>query len=251
MYIPKTVLITGATGGFGVEFAKAFEGAGTSKIYLHGRSLEKLQLLAKELACDVELIHCDLLDEDAIEDAFSDIEAVDLLINNAGGAIGLEKADDSDWDDWTKMLQINVGSLMQITNIMLPKMVEAGRGHIINIGSVAGNWPYPGGHIYCASKAFVKQFSLAMRPDLLGKNVRVTNIEPGAVETEFSLKRFKGDKEKADQVYRNWRALQAKDIADTVLFVGTLPEHVNITSLEVMSTDQANGPFIYHKEGNS
>lgn len=246
-YIPNTALITGATGGFGEAFALGLEKAGVKKLFLHGRSKQKLETLKDKLKCEVVLLECDLLHDASIDTVFKDVGAVDLLINNAGGAIGLDQVDTADYADWQTMIQLNVGSLVHITNLILPEMVAAKKGHVINIGSVAGNWPYPGGHIYCGSKAFVQQFSRAMRPDLLGKNIRVTNIEPGAVETDFSLKRFKGDKEKADAVYKNWRALQAKDIADTVVFAATLPEHVNITTLEVMSTDQANGPFVFHK----
>ena len=246
-YIPNNVLITGATSGFGKAFADKFDKIGVKKIYLHARNLEKAEKIKAELSCEVEIVICDLTDNDAIDKAFSNLPAIDLLINNAGGALGMDKTQDSNLEDWDTMISTNVTSMVRITRLLLPNMVKQKRGHIINIASIAGNWPYPMGNVYCASKAFVKQFTLAMRSDLLGTNVRATSIEPGMAETEFSLKRFKGDVDKANQIYAGTRPLYAEDIADTVLFTATLPEHVNITSMEVMPTDQVNGPLLVHR----
>lgn len=247
-YRPKTILITGATSDFGVAFARKFSNAGAEKIYLHGRNPEKLKCVQDALPCATQALVCDLTDSAAIDEVFGDLSDIDLLINNAGGALGPENAYNADIEDWDKMVQVNVLALTRITRHILPDMVARKRGHVINISSVAGNWPYPTGHVYCASKAFVTQFSLALRADLIGTKVRVTNIEPGMVETDFSLKRFKGDEEKAKSIYANTRPLHVDDIAETVLFASQLPEHANITRLEIMSADQATGPLAVHRE---
>ena len=249
-YLPKTILITGATSDFGIAFAKKYDASGAEKIYLHGRDEDKLQKLQHMLRCETEIIVCDLTDNAAIDTAFADLKDIDLLINNAGGALGLEKVHEANLDDWDHMIQVNVSALIRITRHIVPHMVERKSGHIINISSVAGSWPYPGGHVYCASKSFVTQFSLAMRSDLVGTKVRVTSIEPGLVQTDFSLKRFKGDQEKADAVYADTRPLKAEDIAETVFFASAMPEHANITRLEIMATEQATGPFTIYRDAN-
>ena len=235
-------MITGATGGFGVAFAKRFANAGC-KLVLHGRNAAKLDALCDTLDVPVHKLVFDICDREetakqinAIPDDFKNI---DVLVNNAGGALGLDKAQEADIEDWENMIEMNNTSLVRITRLVLPNMVARKRGHIINIGSIAGNWPYPGGHVYCAVKAFVKQFSLAIRPDLQGTNVRVTNIEPGMAETPFSVNRFKGDEEKAATVYAGTTPLTAEDIAESVFWAATLPEHVNINSLEIMPTKQS------------
>lgn len=241
-YHPKIVLITGATGGFGQAFAKRFADIGCSLI-LHGRTQSKLDAMTTQFNVPVHTLCFDITDKTAtkaalegLPDAFKNI---DVLINNAGGALGLDKIQDASLEDLEDMIAMNNTSLVRVTRLVLPTMVRNKRGHIINIGSIAGNWPYGGGHVYCAVKAFVRQFSLAIRPDLQGTNVRVTNIEPGMVETQFSLARFKGDKAKADAVYANTTPLQADDIAETVLWAATLPEHININTMEVMPTKQS------------
>lgn len=242
--IPKTVLITGATGDFGKAFAERFAGTGSSLI-LHGRSQDKLDALATAFKCPVHTVAFDITDRAAMEQSIAtlpaDFKNIDLLINNAGGALGLDKAQNSDLDDWDAMVNINVLGLIRMTHLVLSDMTERKAGHIINIGSTAGNYPYPGGHVYCASKAFVKQFSLSLRSDLQGTNVRVTNIEPGMVHTQFSLTRFKGDKEKADAVYANTAPLLAQDVAEAVYWAATLPPHVNINRIEMMPTTQSPG----------
>lgn len=241
---PKIVFITGATGGFGITMAQRFAAAG-SKIILHGRNQEKLDKLAAELNTETHTLCFDIMDKEAIIKAINsipeDFQDIDLLINNAGGAFGLDKFHEANLEDLENMITMNNTSLIQITRQVLPRMAKNKKGHIINIGSISGNWPYPGGHVYCAVKAFVKQFSLALRGDLQGTNVRVSNIEPGMAETPFSLNRFKGDKEKADAVYANTNPLQAEDIAETVFWTASLPAHVNINTLELMPTKQSFG----------
>ncbi len=250
-YIPQTVLITGATSGFGEAFARRFAAQGCA-LTLHGRDNEKLKTLAASLP-DVpkHLMLADLSKPSAIEDAFAALpesfQNIDLLINNAGGALGLEKVYELDMADVDAMIDANDRSLVHMTRLVTPGMVKRGKGHVINITSVAANWPYPGGNVYCASKAFAKQFSLAIRCDLQGTNVRVTSIEPGICETTFSLKRFKGDAEKAAAVYAHTIPLTADDVADTVFFAATLPPHVNINTLEVMPTKQSWNPFMVER----
>jgi len=248
----KTVLITGATGDFGVAFARKFAAEGYSLI-LHGRNADKLAVLEAKLSdtrTPVRTLCFDITDSEAVTAALVDLPAVDVLINNAGGAIGLEPAYESDLSDWHMMIDSNVRGLVAVTHAILPKMVAAGRGHIVNIGSTAGNYCYPGGHVYNGCKAFVKQFSGALRADLIDRNVRVTNIEPANVETEFSLKRFKGDVQKAAAIYDGADALQADDIATNVYWVVSQPPHVNISRLEIMPTQQANGPMAIHRKGS-
>lgn len=245
MVIPKTVFITGATGEFGTEFAKRFAAVG-SKLILHGRNADKLNTLMHELDADCYGLQCDLSDRDALKKALEAIPEewrdIGLLINNAGLALTLSPTQDVDQDDFDTMIEINNRALVAITRHCLPNMVARKSGHIINIGSTAGSYPYPGGHVYCASKAFVKQFSLSLRGDLAGTNIRVTNIEPGMVETQFSTVRFKGDTDKAQSVYADTAPLQAEDVAESVFWAATLPVHVNINRIELMPTVQSFGP---------
>lgn len=249
-YTPKCVMITGATGGFGKAFAERFA-ATDCKLILHGRNVEKLDALAKSFDVPVHTLIFDLLDKkttiEQIESIPDEFKNVDLLINNAGGALGLDKAHEANLEDWEGMIEMNNTSLVRITRLILAGMVERKSGHIINIGSIAGNYVYPGANVYGAVKAFVKQFSLNIRADLVGTNVRVSNIEPGIVETPFSLARFKGDKEKAAEVYANTVPLTAEDIAESVFWTATLPEHVNINRLEVMPTKQTHGPLVVER----
>ena len=231
----KTVLITGATGDFGKAMSERFAKAGYNLI-LHGRSPEKLAALKIK----AETVCFDLTDRAAMEKALKN-KQIDVLVNNAGGALGQDKAQNSALDDWEAMIEMNVTGLVRMTHMVLGGMVERKSGHIINIGSTAGNYPYPGGHVYCASKAFVKQFSLALRSDLQGTKVRVTNIEPGMVETQFSLVRFKGDEAKAKAVYANTNPLKPEDVAEAVIWAASLPEHVNINRIEMMPTTQSPG----------
>ena len=249
-YTPKVVMITGATGGFGKAFAEKFAALGCHLI-LHARNEEKLNTIIEGLNVPVDKLIFDLSEkEKTIEQIAAipeDFAHIDLLINNAGGALGLDKAHEANLDDWEDMITMNSTSLTRITRLILPGMVERKKGHVINIGSVAGNYAYPGGNVYGAVKAYVKHFSLGLRADLVGTNVRVTNIEPGIVETTFSLARFKGDKEKADAVYANTDPLKAEDIAETAAWVACMPEHFNVNSIEVMPTKQSFGPLVVER----
>ncbi len=244
VYKPKIVFITGATGDFGKAFAQKFADLGCPLI-LHGRNNDKLESLRENFSVPVHTALFDITNRSAMETAIAELPSpfknVELLINNAGGALGLDKAQDSDLDDWDEMVAMNVSGLIRMTRLILPIMVDRKCGHIINIGSTAGNYPYPGGHVYCASKSFVKQFSLSLRSDLQGTNIRVTNIEPGMVQTQFSLARFKGNVEKADAVYANTKPLFADDVANSVVWAATLPPHVNINRIEMMPTMQSPG----------
>lgn len=251
-YLPKCVFITGATGGFGKAFAQRFADAGC-KLVLHGRNAEKLDALAKELGVPVHQLVFDVRDKQetikqikAIPTDFADI---DLLINNAGGALGLDKAHEADLEDWEAMIEMNNTSLVRITRLILEGMAKRKCGHVINIGSIAGNYVYPGANVYGAVKAFVKQFSLNIRADLVGTNIRVTNIEPGIAETPFSIARFKGDEKKAGEVYAGTVPLTAEDVAESVFWAATLPEHVNINRLELMPTKQTHGPLVVERHG--
>jgi 3-hydroxy acid dehydrogenase / malonic semialdehyde reductase len=248
----KTVVITGATSGFGTACARAFAKLGW-KLVLTGRRSQLLAQLKQELTplTRVHVVTLDVQDRDAVAAVFSSLpeefSKIDLLVNNAGLALGLEPAQRASLDDWDTMVDTNIKGVMYCSRAILPGMVERNRGHIVNIGSVAGNWPYPGGNVYGATKAFVQQFSRNLRADLLGTAVRVTNIEPGMAETEFSKVRFKGDEGRAHQVYVGTEPLLPDDIADIVVWVSTLPARVNINTLEVMSVSQAWGPLAIHR----
>lgn len=245
------VLVTGATAGFGEATARRFAAEG-HKVILAGRRAERLDGLAGELGAAALPLRLDVRDQAAVESAIGglpkDFAAVDVLVNNAGLALGLQPAHKSDLKDWDTMVDTNIKGLMYCTRAVLPGMVERKRGHVINIGSVAGTYPYPGGNVYGATKSFVHQYSLGLRADLLGHNVRVTSVEPGLAETEFSVVRFKGDKEKAKGPYAGLQPLTGEDIAEAVYYAATLPAHVNINVIELMPTNQAFGPFAFNRE---
>jgi len=250
-YLPSVVVITGASGDFGTAFARRFAAAG-SRLVLCGRRQDRLDALAAELApAEVLTLAFDVRERAALEQALTTLPerfaAIDLLVNNAGLALGAEPAQVSNADDWETMIDTNDKALVLATRAVLPAMIARGQGHIINIGSTAGNYPYPGGHVYCASKAFVKQFSLALRADLGGTGVRVTNIEPGMVETEFSLVRYKGDAALAAKVYANTTPLTAADVAEAVFWAATQPPHVNINRIELMPTTQSPGALQVYR----
>jgi 3-hydroxy acid dehydrogenase / malonic semialdehyde reductase len=244
----RTVMITGASSGFGRACAQRFAQAG-DRLVLLARRQDRLQALSEQLRdlCNVQVLGCDVTDAAALEQALGSLEppfnAPDILINNAGLALGLEPAHEADIRDWETMIATNVMALVRMTRLILPGMVARDRGHIINIGSTAGNWPYPGGNVYGATKAFVQQFSRELRADVLGKKVKVTNIEPGLAETEFSLVRFKHNSEQADKVYDGTRPLSPEDVADIIFWVCSTPPHVNINAMEIMPLCQAWGPF--------
>lgn len=247
----KIVFITGATSGFGAACARRYAQDGASLVLL-GRRRERLAALQEELGVPVHTIAVDIRDRDAllaeIDALPAPFDQVDILINNAGLALGLEPAHKADLDDWETMVDTNIKGVMYCTRAVLPGMVERKRGHVINIGSVAGTYPYPGGNVYGATKAFVHQFSLNLRADLLGSRVRVTCVEPGMADTEFSLVRFKGDAAKAKAPYKGLEPMTGEDIAEVIHFVATMPAHVNINILEMMPVVQAFGPFVFDRE---
>lgn len=245
-------LITGASSGFGEAIARLFAQNG-HRVILLARRESKLKSLQNELGDLVQIIACDVRDTQNIQAKIHSLpvefQPIDVLVNNAGLALGLDSADKADIHDWETMVEVNVLALIKLTHLLLPQMVAQGYGHIINIGSIAGTYPYPCGNVYGATKAFVKQFSLNLRADLYDKNIRVTDIEPGLCGgSEFSLVRFKGDQAKADSVYENTQPLLPKDIAQSVLWVASLPSHININRLEMMPTMQAPAALNVYKK---
>ncbi|MFL6417726.1 MAG: SDR family NAD(P)-dependent oxidoreductase [Bryobacteraceae bacterium] len=246
------VFVTGATSGYGRATAQAFIRSG-AKVVGTGRRSERLEELKKEWGENFLPLPFDVSKRAEVERAIGGLpegfREVDVLVNNAGGAIGLDAAPTANLDDWDAMVDINVKGVMYCTRLLLPGMVERKRGHIINLGSVAAEFPYPGGNVYGAVKAFVHQFSYNLRSDLLGTGVRVTDIQPGLTsDTEFSVVRFKGDAEKAAAIYKGVKALSAEDVADAIHWVATRPAHVNINVVQLMATSQAWGPFAIHRQ---
>ena len=247
----RTVLITGATSGFGKECAKIFAKNG-DKVIVTGRRSEKLKELKDELKdFDLLTLCFDIRDKEAVLEniAFlpSEYKDIDILINSAGLALGIGLSSEALMDDWEQMIDTNIKGLLYITKAVLPIMIKRKTGYIFNLGSIAGRWPYQGGNVYGATKAFVEQFSYNLRTDLKGTNIRVSNIEPGAAKTEFSDVRFKGDKDKADKVYEGYKPLVAVDIANLIFTLANLPSHVNVNSLEVMPTAQTWAGFHIEK----
>ena len=244
----KTILITGATAGFGKACAEYFAAQGWQLI-LTGRRAERLERLQKDLGTSVrQILTLDVRNRQQVFDLLEPLEAVDVLLNNAGLALGLEPSWDVNIEDWETMVDTNIKGLMYCTRAILPKMVSRNSGHIVNIGSTAGSWPYPGGNVYGGTKAFVQQFSRNLRADLLGKKVRVTHLAPGMAESEFSDVRFKGNKDMAAQVYRGVEPLTPGDIAETVFWIVNRPAHVNINAIEVMPVDQAWGALAVNRK---
>lgn len=251
---PKTltVLVTGATSGFGLAICRRFAGAG-ARVIACGRRSDRLKALKKELGSRCCASVLDVRDRKAVKAFVSrlpkDFAAIDVAAANAGLALGLGPAQTADLSDWDEMVETNIVGLMHTVRAILPGMVARGRGHVVLMGSTASDFPYPGGNVYGATKAFVKQFALNLRADLLGSNVRVTDIEPGLCETEFSLVRFKGDKEKAAAPYQGLTPLSAEDVAEAVFWACTLPPHVNINRIQMMPVTQAFGPFAFKRDG--
>ncbi len=248
----KVALVTGATAGFGAACAEAFVGAGAT-VVAAGRRKDRLAALQARLG--PERLHplvLDVSDRAAVEGAIrslpAPLAAIDVLVNNAGLALGLEPAQRASLDEWETMIATNCRGLVTVTRAVLPGMVERGRGHVVNIGSVAGTYPYPGGNVYGATKAFVHQFTLNLRSDLLGTGVRASSIEPGMAETEFSLVRFSGDAAKAAKVYEGVKPLGGADVAEAVLWVVSLPPHVNVNVVELMPVQQAFAPFAISRK---
>jgi 3-hydroxy acid dehydrogenase/malonic semialdehyde reductase len=247
-----TVFVTGASAGFGQAIARRFAKDG-AKIVGTGRRTERLTALGKELGSGFLPLTFDVGVRAEVEAAIAkipaDFAAIDLLVNNAGGAIGLDPAQSANLDDWDAMIDSNIKGLLYCTRLLLPGMIERGRGHVVNLGSVAAEFPYPGGNVYGAAKAFVHQFSNNLRADLLGTPLRVTDVQPGLVGgTEFSEVRFKGDKKRAAAVYEGTEPLTPDDVADAVHWVATRPAHVNINSVQLMPVCQAYGPLAVHRK---
>ena len=247
-----TAFITGATSGIGKATAQIFA-KNNIRLILCGRRADRLERLQQELGklTDVTILQFDVSKREEVESAIKSLpenfKTIDILINNAGNAHGLSSIQDGDIDDWDAMLDINVKGLLYVSKAIFPQMVARKNGFIVNIGSIAGKEVYPNGNVYCASKHAVNALNKAMRIDLNKHNIRVAAIHPGAVETEFSEVRFKGDSEKAKSMYTGYKTLQAEDIADIIHFVVTRPYHVNIEDLVVYSTAQAS-PTILNKK---
>ena len=247
----RTLLVTGASAGFGAAIARKFA-AGGDRVVLAARRADRLAELARDLGDRVHAIELDLRDRAAVEHAIAGLPAafaaIDVVVNNAGLALGLEPAQRASLDDWDQMVDTNCKGLVYVTRAVLPGMVERGRGHVINLGSVAGAYPYPGGNVYGATKAFVHQFSLNLRSDLHGTGIRVTSVEPGmSGGTEFSQVRFGGDESKARAVYNGMQPLTAEDVAEAVHWAASQPAHVNINVIEMMPTAQSFAAFQVHR----
>jgi len=249
----KTIFITGASSGFGEATARKFSSGG-HRLILLARRREKLIDLAHQLGGEnkCHVICADVRDNEEVENALlglpEEFRSIDVLVNNAGLALGLGPAEDASLEDWEVMVDTNIKGVIYLTKAILPDMIRRGYGQIINIGSVAGSWPYPGGNVYGSTKAFVQQFSRNLRSDLSGKNIRVSLVEPGMSETEFSLIRFEGDQEKAKAVYHSMNPLSADDIAETVFWICSMPDHVNVNQIELMPIAQAWAPFSVYRD---
>ncbi|WP_168385503.1 bifunctional NADP-dependent 3-hydroxy acid dehydrogenase/3-hydroxypropionate dehydrogenase YdfG [Erwinia amylovora] len=245
------VFVTGATAGFGQSITRRFVAMG-HQVIATGRRQERLDALQQELGASLYPLVLDVRDRSSIEAALTSLPAewrnIDVLVNNAGLALGIEPAQHASLQDWEEMIDTNNKGLVYMTRAILPGMIERNVGHIINMGSIAGSWPYPGGNVYGATKAFVRQFSFNLRTDLHGTALRVTDIEPGlAGGTEFSNIRFKGDDTRADHVYQGVKPLTAEDVTEAVWWVATLPEHVNINVIEMMPVGQSQAGLRVHK----
>jgi len=245
-----TALVTGASAGIGEACVLTLAQAG-AQVVLAGRRRDRLEALAARLPTPSHVIELDVRSRGEVEKVLGALPApfadVDILVNNAGLGLGLEPAHEASLDDWETMVDTNCKGLLYVTRALLPGMVRRNRGHVVNLGSVAATYPYPGGNVYGATKAFVHQFSQNLKADLVGTRVRVTDVQPGMVETDFSLVRFKGDAERARKVYAGLDPLTPADIADIVLFCVTRPAHVNLNVIEVMPADQGFGGFNFKR----
>lgn len=246
----KIAFITGATSGIGQACAQKFAASGYNLI-INGRNTDKLNEMRETLTqsgVEVLTLPFDVRDREATQNAIESLVSpwnqIDVLVNNAGLALGLDKEYEGDFEDWDTMIDTNIKGLLHVTRMVVPAMVARNRGHVINIGSVAGDAAYANGNVYCATKAAVKTITDGLRIDLAHTAVRVTNVKPGLVETNFSVVRFHGDKERADNVYKGIQPLTGDDIADVVLYAANAPEHVQIAEVLVLATHQANGNTI-------
>ncbi|MEH1775968.1 SDR family oxidoreductase [Nostoc sp.] len=247
----QIILITGASSGIGTACARIFAGAG-AKLILAARRLERLQQLAdtlsKDFSTEIHLLQLDVRDRSAVESTIATLPSawseIDILINNAGLSRGLDKLHEGSFQDWEDMIDTNVKGLLYLSRYVVPGMVSRDRGHVVNLGSIAGHQTYPGGNVYCATKAAVRAISEGLKQDLLGTRVRVTSIDPGMVETEFSEVRFHGDTERASKVYQGVTPLTADDVADVIFFCVTRSPHVNINEVVLMPVDQASATLV-------
>ena len=243
----KKILITGASSGIGYACAKAFA-AHAPELYLVARREDRLLSLRNKLAEQYEahsnIITLDITDQKEVENHLSNLQDIDILVNNAGLALGTDKVYEANYNDWQQMYNTNVLGLLKVTHTLLPKMVERNTGHIINIGSISSHEVYPGGAIYCSTKHAERAITKGLKLDLTGKNIRVTSIDPGMVETEFSKVRFQDDLEKANSVYAGMTPLSPDDVADAVVYAATRPSHVNISEIILMPTDQSSTTHI-------
>jgi len=247
----KTVLITGATSGIGLACAHIFAKSNYNLV-ITGRREERLENIKIELGqkydIEINVLSFDIRRKDSVFEAIEKLKNekinIDILVNNAGLASGLSTVQEGDIDDWEKMIDTNIKGLLYISRAVLPMMVKNGKGHIINIGSIAGKEVYPNGNVYCGTKHAVDAITKGMRIDAVKHGIRVSQVAPGAVETEFSVVRFHGDKEKADAVYKGFQALKPEDVADAVFYIANTPQHVNINDLVIMPTAQASAMVI-------
>ncbi|MEH1803688.1 MAG: SDR family oxidoreductase [Nostoc sp.] len=247
----QIILITGASSGIGTACARIFAGAG-AKLILAARRLERLQQLAdtlsKDFSTEIHLLQLDVRDRSAVESTIATLPSawseIDILINNAGLSRGLDKLHEGSFQDWEDMIDTNVKGLLYLSRYVVPGMVSRDRGHVVNLGSIAGHQTYPGGNVYCATKAAVRAISEGLKQDLLGTRVRVTSVDPGMVETEFSEVRFHGDTERASKVYQGVTPLTADDVADVIFFCVTRSPHVNINEVVLMPVDQASATLV-------
>ena len=246
----KIVLITGATSGIGLACARKFAANG-DKLILTGRNEHRLAELKKELATDVLTLAFDVRDREKAQQYIGGLpdewQKIDVLVNNAGLALGLEPEYEGNMDDWETMIDTNIKGLLTMTRLIVPGMVERNCGHIINVGSVAGDAAYAGGNVYCATKAAVKALTDGLRIDVANTAIRVTNLKPGLVETNFSNVRFKGDEERAAKLYTGIKPLTGDDIADVAVYAANAPEHVQIAEVLILATHQASGSVIVRK----
>lgn len=247
----RVALITGATSGFGHALARRLLGAG-ARVIATGRREHRLQSLAAVADSDHLLIRkLDVRSRESLDQCLTalpaDFEPIDILFNNAGLALGMAKAHEALIEDWETMIETNILGLTRVTRAILPGMVARNRGDILNMSSIAATYPYPGGNIYGATKAFVRQFSLNLRADLLGTKVRVTSVDPGMCETEFSVVRFKGDEKGAGKIYEGLQPLSAEDVIDAVEATLRFPAHMNVNAIELMPVQQAFAPLAVHR----
>lgn len=246
----KTILITGASSGIGKATATLFAARG-ERLILCGRRQERLETLQNEFQCESHLLNFDVRDRAAVFEAINSLpqqwKSIDLLINNAGNAHGLDPVHKANLDDWDAMIDGNVKGLMYVTKAVLPQMVERKAGQIVNVGSIAGIEVYPNGNVYCASKFAVDAFTQGLRIDLNPFGIRISAVHPGLVETEFSMVRFKGDEDRSKKVYDTLRPLTAEDVADAIAYMVDVPPHVTVADLTLLPTDQANATVINRK----